>query len=88
MIGRFIPVLVFSLLIYLGAPHGSSTQDIPVTVPHTVLPISETSSEHHALVPGDNVRVELDVEVFKIMQEGHGDLDDHLLSVSFLISST
>ena len=44
----------------------------------------EVLSEDHALVPGDNVRVELDVEVFKIMQEGHGDWDDDLLTVRFI----
>lgn len=35
---------------------------------------------------GDNVRVELDVEIFKMMQEGHGDYDDQLLQVSILSS--
>lgn len=40
-----------------------------------------TSADHHTLSPGDNVRVELDVEVFKMMQEGHGEWDDELLLV-------
>lgn len=35
-----------------------------------------------AFALGDNVRVELDVEIFKMMQEGHGDYDDQLLEVS------
>ena len=37
---------------------------------------------------GDNVRVELDVEIFKMMQEGHGDYDDQLLEVSILVVFT
>ena len=45
---------------------------------------SEVPFEHHGLVPGDNVRVGLDVDVFKIMQEGHGDWDDSLLNVSLI----
>ena len=40
-----------------------------------------SSSRHHTFAAGDNVRVELEVEIFKMMQEGHGDWDDQLLEV-------
>ena len=70
-----------------------ATQDIPDYTPPTVLlttdvggPFcsSEVPFEHHGLVPGDNVRVGLDVDIFKVMQEGHGDWDDSLLNVSLI----
>jgi E3 ubiquitin-protein ligase mind-bomb len=74
----------------LGAPQlFHATQDIPDYTPPTVLlttdvggPFcsSEVPFEHHGLVPGDNVRVGLDVDIFKVMQEGHGDWDDSLLN--------
>ena len=51
------------------------------STPPTTSQVSPTNSEHHTLVPGDNVRVELGVEIFKMMQDGHGDCDDYLLSV-------
>lgn len=43
-----------------------------------------SSSQHHAFAAGDNVRVELEVEIFKMMQEGHGEWDDQLLEVSIV----
>ena len=59
-----------------------SIPSLPITGAH---PESEcmvvTSADHHTLSPGDNVRVELDVEIFKMMQEGHGEWDDELLLV-------
>ena len=60
----------------------------------TIVPSSDTkslqagivySNSHHSLAPGDNVRVELDIEIFKLMQEGHGELDQQLLDVSVCI---
>ena len=44
-------------------------------------------ADHHTLSPGDNVRVELEVEIFKMMQEGHGNWDDQLLDVSKLLKT-
>ena len=41
----------------------------------------------HTFIAGDNVRVELEVEIFKMMQEGHGDWDDQLLEVCKIIST-
>lgn len=43
------------------------------------------SPKMHLFSPGDSVRVELDVEIFKVMQEGHGDFDEKLLEVCELV---
>ena len=60
----------------------------------TSLPSSDTKSlqaegayshNHHSLAAGDNVRVELEVEIFKMMQDGHGEWDQQLLDVSVCI---
>lgn len=68
-----------------------SSTDIPnfsdsvrLSVPTRLL----TSAGTSVFAPGDNVRVELDVEIFKMMQEGHGDWDDQLLEVRLCTHST
>ena len=74
----------------------SSTENdsLPVvqtpSVPNSLASTSESHSvpahlsDQCPFALGDNVRVELDVEIFKMMQEGHGDYDDQLLQVSIL----
>jgi len=37
------------------------------------------------LVSGDNVRIQLDVDVFKAMQDGHGGWNDSMADVSALL---
>ena len=49
------------------------------------LGLRSSSSHNHTITPGDNVRVELSAEIFKIMQEGHGDWDDYLIAVRGLL---
>ena len=57
-------------------------------IPMTVVPDTSVqaggmiSTDQCPFAPGDNVRVELDVEIFKMMQEGHGEYDQLLVDVS------
>ena len=57
------------------AADSSPAAELPSSAPMT------PSTKEHAFAPGDNIRVELDVEIFKMMQEGHGGWDDQLLEV-------
>ena len=69
-----------------GEPPYHNATDTDSVPPNPVItgPMPEIQCEHHALLPGDNIRVELSVEVFKMMQEGHGDYDESLLSVRLI----
>lgn len=58
---------VFSDQLYsLGAPYKDAT------------PTKEAAGE---IVAGDNVKIELEVDVFKMMQDGHGGWNDHMAKV-------
>ena len=39
------------------------------------------------LASGDNVRVQLDVDVFRAMQEGHGGWNESMAEVSLIVCS-
>ena len=67
--------IVISFTILSGAPtQGQGTTSVPVSSP----PIFATST---SLVPGDRVRVQLEVEIVKMMQEGHGGWNDQMKEV-------
>ena len=94
----WLTILAFFISKCIGAPqtpseknpgsalHSSRTFSQPTvtdTPPASDIKSTQTTSdEQPTFSPGNNVRVELDVEVFKMMQEGHGDVDQHLLDVS------
>lgn len=44
--------------------------------------VESSPPEKKDLVAGDMVRVELDVEVFKALQQGHGGWNDAMVEVS------
>ena len=81
---------------YLRAPDNTMKQKSETSMPPPSTPMSPhseneslqvevtNSSELHSFAPGDNVRVQLEVEIFKMMQEGHGDYDQQLLDVRWL----
>ena len=56
-----------------------TSESVPVPLPVASPP------RLHNYSPGDKVRVELDEEIFKMMQEGHGGWDEQLLEVSTCI---
>lgn len=52
-------------------------------IPHAGAPYKETpGSKPHKFAEGDHVRVQVEVDVFKMMQEGHGGWNDQMASVS------
>ena len=48
----------------------------------TGAPYQDAPPVTQKLASGDNVRVQLDIEVFKAMQEGHGGWNDQMAEVS------
>ena len=44
---------------------------------------NETSPvEHQTFLPGERIKIELEEDIFKMLQEGHGGWDEELLKVS------
>lgn len=63
----------------MSVTSSSSTSNPPASA--SEVPACANSTGQYVFALGDNVRVELDVEIFKMMQEGHGEYDDQLLEV-------
>ena len=61
-------------LIFVGAAAVATAQATPAP-----------SQGQSLLASGDNVRVQLDVDVFKAMQEGHGGWNDSMTEVSSVV---
>ena len=64
-----------------GAPtQGQGSVSPPVSTP----PVFAATSSN--LVPGDRVRVELELEIVRMMQEGHGGWNDQMKEVRITIT--